>query len=57
MTTRMELYKEEAVMDSVLTACNGFAVKLSHDSSLVKCLCLMVYFCTNELSVDMTDVL
>ena len=59
MTTGMELYKEEDVMDSVLTACNGFAVKLSPQSSLAKCLCLMVYSCSNEVcnvNVDMTDV-
>ena len=59
MTTGMELYKEEDVMDAVLTACNRFAVKLSHNSSLVKCLCLMVYSCSNEVcnvDVDMTDL-
>ena len=53
------MYKEEDVMDSVLTACHGFAVKLSPQSSLVKCLCFMVYSCSNEVcnvDVDMTDV-
>ena len=59
LTAGMEMYKEEDVMDSVLTACNGFAVKLSPQSSLAKRLCLMVYSCSNEVSnvdVDMTDV-
>ena len=59
MTTGMELYNEEDVMGSVLTACNGFAVKLSPQSFLAKCLCLMVYSCSNEVgnvNVDMTDV-
>ena len=59
LTAGMEMYKEEDVMDSVLTACNGFAVKLSPQSSLAKCLCLMVYSCSNEVcnvDVDMTDV-
>ena len=58
LTAGMEMYKEEDVMDSVLTACNGFAVKLSPQSSLAKCLCLMVYSCSNEVcnvDVDMTD--
>ncbi len=57
MTTGMGLYKEEDVMDSVLTACNGFAVKLSPQFSLAKCLCLVVYSCSNEVcnvDVDMT---
>ncbi len=59
MTTGMELYNEEDFMGSVLTACNGFAVKFSPLSFLVKCLCLMVYLCSNEVcnvDVDMTDV-
>ena len=59
MTTGMELFKEENVMDSVLTACSGFAEKLSPQSWLARCLCLMVYSCTNEISnldVDMTTV-
>ncbi len=58
LTAGMEMYKEEDVMDSVLTACNGFAVKLSPQSSLAKCICLMVYSCSNEVcnvDVDMTD--
>ena len=53
------MYKEEDVMDSVLTACTGFVVKLLPQSSLAKCLCLMVYSCSNEVcnvDVDMTDV-
>ena len=59
MTTGMELYKEEDVMDSVLKSCSEFAVKLSSQSSLAKCLCLMVYSCNNEVcnvNADMTDV-
>ena len=59
MTTGMELFKEENVMDLVLTACSGFAEKLSPQSWLARCLCLMVYSCTNEISnldVDMTTV-
>ena len=34
MTTGMEMYEEQDVMDSVLTACNGFAVDISLHSSL-----------------------
>ena len=59
MTTGVELYMEEHVMNSVLTACTGFAVKLSPQSSLEKCLYLTVYSCSNEVcnvDVDMTDV-
>ncbi len=53
LTAGMEMYKEEDVMDSVLTACNGFVVKLSPQSSLAKCLCLMVYSCRNEVFILM----
>ena len=59
MTTGMELFKEDNVMDLVLKACSGFAEKLSPQSWLARCLCLMVYSCTNEISnldVDMTTV-
>ncbi len=59
LTAGMEMYNEEDVIDSVLTACSGFAVKLSPQSSLAKCLCLMVYSFNNEVynvDVDMTDV-
>ena len=59
LTAGKELYKEKDAMNSVLTACSGFAVKLSPKSSLAKCLCLMVYSCSNEVcnvDVDMTDV-
>ena len=59
LTSGMEIYRKDDVMDSVLTACNGFVVKLSPQSSFVKCPCLMVYSCSNEVcnvNVDMTDV-
>ena len=32
LTAGMEMYREEDVMDSVLTACNGFVVQLSPQS-------------------------
>jgi hypothetical protein len=55
----MELYKEEDILDSVTKECGWFAVKVSPQSCLAKCLCLMVYSCKNEesnLEVNMTDV-
>jgi hypothetical protein len=55
----MELYKEEELIDSVMKECDRFAVKLSPQSFLTKCLCLMVYSCKNEesdLEVNITEV-
>ena len=59
MTTGIELFEEEDVMDSVLTVRNRFAVKLSSQSWIARCLCLIVYSCNNEVSnhdVDITTV-
>ena len=59
LTTGIELYKEEELIDSVMKECNRLAVKLSPQSNFVKCLCLMVYSCKNEESeaeVNMTEV-
>ena len=41
--TGMELYQEEELIDSVMKECDWFAVKLSPQSYLAKCLSLMVY--------------
>ena len=38
LTTGMELYKEEELIDSVTKECDQFAVKLSPQSYLAKCL-------------------
>ena len=55
----MELYKEEELIDSIMKECNRFAVKLSPQSFLAKCLCLMVYSYKNaesDIEVNMTEV-
>ncbi len=59
LTTGMELYKEEELIDSVMKECNRFAVKLSSQSLLAKCLCLMVYSYKNvesDIEVNLTEV-
>ena len=59
LTPGMELYKEEELIDSVMEECGRFAVKLSPQSYLAKCLCLMVYSCKNaesDTEVNMTEV-
>ena len=59
LMTGMELYKEEELIDSVMKECDRFAVKLSPQSYLAKCLCLMVYSCKNvesDMEVNMTEV-
>ena len=43
LTTGMGLYKEEELIDSVMKKCDWYAVKLSPQSYLAKCLCLIVY--------------
>ena len=57
--TRIELYKEEELIDSVMKKCDRFAVKLSPQSYLAKCLCLMVYSSKNvesDIEVNMIEV-
>jgi hypothetical protein len=57
--TGMELYKKEELIDSVMKECDRFAVKLSPQSYLAKCLCLMVYSYKNaecEIEANMTEV-
>ncbi len=59
LTTGMELYKEEELIDSVMKKCDRFAVKLSPQSYLAKCLCLMAYSYKNvesDIEVNMTEV-
>ena len=59
LTTGMELYKEEELIDSVIKECGRHEVKLSPQSFLAKCLCLMVYSFKNaesDLEVNMTEV-
>ena len=54
----MELYKEEELIDSIMKECDRFAVKLSPQSFLAKCLCLMVYSYKNaesDIEVNMTE--
>ncbi len=56
LMTGMELYKEEELIDSVMKECDQFAVKLSPQSYLARCLCLMVYSFKNvesDLEVNM----
>jgi hypothetical protein len=59
LMTGMELYKEEELIDSVMKECDWFAVKLSPQSYLATCLCLMVYSYKNvesDIEVNMTEV-
>ena len=59
LMTGMELYKEEELIGSVMKECDRFAVKLSWQSYLAKCLCLMVYSFRNvesDIKVNMTDI-
>ncbi len=59
LTTGMELYKEGELIGSVMKECDRFAVKLSPQSYLAKCLCLMVYSSKNvesDIEVNMTEV-
>ena len=59
LTTGMELYKEEELIDFVIKECGCHEVKLSPQSFLAKCLCLMVYSFKNaesDLEVNMTEV-
>ena len=59
LMTGMELYKEEELIDSVMKECDRFAVKLSPQSYLARCLCLMVYSYKNvesDIEVNMTEV-
>ena len=59
LTTGMELYKEEELIDSVIMECDQYAVKLSPQSYLAKCLCLVVYSIKNvesDIEVNMTEV-
>ena len=59
LTTGIELYKEEDFIDSVISECDRFSVKLSPQSCLAKALCLMEYSCKNAESnheLNMTEV-
>ena len=57
VTIGMELYKKEDFLESVINQCARFGVKLSPQSFLAKCLCLMLYTYKNsDLKVNMTEV-
>ena len=59
LTTGMELYKEEELIDSVMEECDWYAVKLIPQSFLATSLCLMVYSCKNaesDLEINMTEI-
>ena len=59
LTTGMELYKEEELIYSIMKECDHFEVKLSSQSFLAKCLCMMVHSCKNaesDLEVNKTEV-
>ena len=59
LMTGIELYKEEELIVSVMKGCDRFAVKLSPQSYLAKCLSLMVYsykYVESDIEVNMTEV-